>query len=403
MTSGIRNAKEFLKSKELCTEKARSVKLPNISLKKFNGNPLEWPAFWDLFKTSIDDRRDIGESAKFYYLISQLEGDAALLLAEFDHTRESYVEAVQLLKQTYGKTKLLIQARLHAILDIEPLKPNHMDLGRFRSQYEAHIRGLKSLGANVVESGYIYAAILLRKLPRRVADNINRASTSDTWSLDELRGAIEKEIDHLRAAEETEPIGSSAMDFHRKGELMSTISYANNSSQNNANNSNLNYSKSNSVKKFSCAFCAGEHSYFNCTMYTNPISRKERVSKLGLCYNCLRINHSVKNCRISNVCRNCGKKHHTIICSQNNGKTLDGVSSDNFDIENCKNETVMTISEPNSIPIQKGENSSILPTATMLIPGNHGSEVVSRCLFDTGAQNNVKIVIADCIEYWDKD
>ena len=85
MTSGIRNAKEFLKSKELCTEKARSVKLPNISLKKFNGNPLEWPAFWDLFKTSIDDRRDIGEPAKFYYLISQLEGDVALLLAEFVH------------------------------------------------------------------------------------------------------------------------------------------------------------------------------------------------------------------------------------------------------------------------------------------------------------------------------
>ena len=51
----------------------------------------------------------------------------------------------------------------------------------------------------------------------------------------------------------------------------------------------------------------------------------------------------------------------------------------------------MTISEPNSIPIQKGENSSILPTATMLIHGNHGNKAVSRCLFDTGAQKNVRV------------
>ena len=35
------------------------------------------------------------EPAKLYYLISELKGDAALLLAEFDHTRESYTEAVE--------------------------------------------------------------------------------------------------------------------------------------------------------------------------------------------------------------------------------------------------------------------------------------------------------------------
>ena len=42
-----------------------TVNLPQINLKKFSGNPLEWQSLWDLFKSSIDDRRDAAEPAKF--------------------------------------------------------------------------------------------------------------------------------------------------------------------------------------------------------------------------------------------------------------------------------------------------------------------------------------------------
>ena len=99
MTAGIRAAHDFIATKQLVNESTKSVKLPNITLKKFNGNPLDWPAFWDLFKTSIGQRQDIGDPAKFYYLVSQLEGDAAMLLQDFDHTAESYSEAVELLQK----------------------------------------------------------------------------------------------------------------------------------------------------------------------------------------------------------------------------------------------------------------------------------------------------------------
>jgi len=185
---------------------SKSVKLPNIALGKFSGEHLAWPAFWDLFKASIHDRTDLSGPAKFHYLLSQLEGDAAQLLAGFDHTEQEYEQAVSLLKETYGKPKLLIQARLHAILDIASPEPNSTSLAKYRSAYEGHLRGLQSLGCDIESAGFVFTTILLRKLPKRSFDNINRANKSDVLTLAELRKLISDEIELIQA---TENAGSS--------------------------------------------------------------------------------------------------------------------------------------------------------------------------------------------------
>ena len=181
----------------------RSVKLPSITLPTFDGNPMNWPAFWDLFRTSIHERTDISPAAKFNYLMSQLKSDAKNLLTGFNQTEQEYDEAIELLKLTFGKNRLIITARLHAIFDLKSPSPTSSELSKFRSSYEGHLRALRSLGCNIVESGYVFAAILLRKLPPQIADNINRANSSDSWKLEDLRKAIEMEINLLSATEST--------------------------------------------------------------------------------------------------------------------------------------------------------------------------------------------------------
>ena len=197
----LRKAETFLSTSSVQSNK--NVKLPTINLKTFDGNPLNWQGFWDLFKSSIHDRSDIDDATKFYYLRSQLKGDAGLFLENFDHTKEDYQEALELLKSTFGKKKTIIQTRIHCILDLESPRATYTDLNKFRSLYEAHIRGLKALGVNTSEAGYLYAAILQRKLPAKVTDSINRTLPSDEiWTLDTLRQGIERELDYLRCAEE---------------------------------------------------------------------------------------------------------------------------------------------------------------------------------------------------------
>ena len=138
------------------------IKLPSINLRRFDGNPLDWCSFWDLFRSTIHDRTDLPRATKFYYLVSQLDGDASLLLMNFDHTDGSYTEAVQLLQRTYGNKKLLVQSRLHALLDLEPPEMTSTSIGKFRSQFEAHLRGLKTLGANINDASYIFCTIIMR-------------------------------------------------------------------------------------------------------------------------------------------------------------------------------------------------------------------------------------------------
>ena len=47
--------------------KFSTAKLPKISLKEFSGDPLEWTAFWDSFRSAVYDNSDILNVDKMYY------------------------------------------------------------------------------------------------------------------------------------------------------------------------------------------------------------------------------------------------------------------------------------------------------------------------------------------------
>ena len=159
------------------------MKLPIITLPKFSGAVLDWQHFGDLYDSNINSRTDISDAAKFHYLLSQLTGDAAQLMSGFGHAAAEYVETINLLKSTYCNTSRLIEAHIHAILDMNTCKPTAKEVGKFRSLYEGHVRGLKSLGADVEAAGFVIAAVIIRKLPAKIRDNINTENKSDFWDL----------------------------------------------------------------------------------------------------------------------------------------------------------------------------------------------------------------------------
>ena len=74
----------------------QSVKLPQLTLNKFGGDPLDWLNFWDLFKTSVHDRQDLPTPVKFQYLVGQLHDEAKNLVAGFNLTTAEYDEAIDL-------------------------------------------------------------------------------------------------------------------------------------------------------------------------------------------------------------------------------------------------------------------------------------------------------------------
>ena len=127
-----------------------------------------------MFSTSIDS-----EVIEVPLFIVTTEGEARQLMTGFNRTDAEYDEAIALLRSTYGNSKRLTEAHLHAVLDLNSPPATSCELSKFRSGYEGHLRGLKSLNQDIENTVFVFAAVLLRKLPVKIRDNINREGKAD--------------------------------------------------------------------------------------------------------------------------------------------------------------------------------------------------------------------------------
>ena len=377
----------------------RNVKLPQLKLAKFEGNPLNWINFWELFKSSVHERQDLPAPAKFQYLLGQLEGEAARLVAGFSHSATDYAEAIDLLLKTYGQEHILTQSRLNAILDLPSPKPTSESLSNFRSSFEGHLRVLKSSGSDIEHSGYVFAHILLRKLDKQTKDNLNRANGSKIWSLENFRECINNEIQHLTSLNDVEYSSQNGT----TDDSLYTSSF---------NVSNSNYSKSN----YNCRLCKGDHFALNCTQFPTPQSRIEQVKRCNLCYNCLYSNHRLSSCINKGRCKLCNKRHHTALCTSASGpkplkqypSTSDGRNktmlyethnqpireSSDSDTNNAYSSLNLPVAVTSLLSNNATDQVSLLPTANVTIIQNNYKQSY-KALLDTGSMST--FVIRDVV------
>ncbi|GFV11159.1 DUF1758 domain-containing protein [Trichonephila clavipes] len=95
----------------------RKFKLPKIELKKFNGDPKEFLAFWSQFK-KIHDDGSIAEEDKIQYLLQSVEppSKAERQVLSFPATAANYSKAIEQLKELFGRDNLLVQIYVRDLL-----------------------------------------------------------------------------------------------------------------------------------------------------------------------------------------------------------------------------------------------------------------------------------------------
>lgn len=67
-----------------------SVRLPTISLQKFNGQHIGWLKFHGTFVSLIHDNESLSNVKKFHYLNASLEGDAADIVKSLHLSSDNY-------------------------------------------------------------------------------------------------------------------------------------------------------------------------------------------------------------------------------------------------------------------------------------------------------------------------
>ena len=74
------------------------MKLPELNLKKFNGDPTKWCTFWDLFEATVHTNTALSDVERFTYLMSLLAGSAVEAVSGLALSAANYDEATATLK-----------------------------------------------------------------------------------------------------------------------------------------------------------------------------------------------------------------------------------------------------------------------------------------------------------------
>lgn len=158
--------------------------------------------------------------------------------------------------------------------------------------------------------------------------------------------------------------------------------------------------------KDKCDFCRGFHLNYQCNKLNafSANDRMEKVKAAGICFNCLRKGHQVKNCPAPKSCRKCQCRHHTQLHDDDANVTPASTSTaastipdDNLE-QAC--ESVSSTSNPiptseqpvpTSCSCQNTQSSKtvLLLTAVILLSDETGQQQKCRVLLDSGSQVNL--------------
>lgn len=115
------------------------VKLPKLSMKRFNGDLTKWMTFWDSFNSSIHSNPSLSSIDKFNYLMSLVESSAAEAIAGLAITSTNYDEAISILKKRFGNHQLIVNRHMEALLEVNAVS-SHLDIkGRLHDNVDTHI------------------------------------------------------------------------------------------------------------------------------------------------------------------------------------------------------------------------------------------------------------------------
>lgn len=151
-----------------------------------------------------------------------------------------------------------------------------------------------------------------------------------------------------------------------------------------------------------CLICAEPHFVTKCPRFLELSSkaRHSTAKRLGLCLNCLRLGHRLKNCKSAGTCRECKSKHHTLLHfeyrSRSPGAHVDTGDSSTSEVsagsrpQNDRSFVMMTsVFESSSVAV-------LLSTVQAETLDIHGKPFRVRILLDSASQLN--FVTENCMQ-----
>ena len=342
-----------------------------LSVPKFNGDILQWDAFWTRFKANIDSDPFYTEVDKLCYLQEAIE-DPAIDSTLFNGVKNEhhYSEVVRRLHERYDKPKKIHAIYCNRLQQTSMVKHNKQDMQTFLDQAQHTVIGLEATGQ--CSSDAIITNMLLQRLPRVDKEAWMQLTLSETTIRppQELFQFISGRIDMIDA-------GLTDPDSLSKGGEPRPDSKPEIKKERRREKTPPKQQQRGSIHVFSqqpykwdCKICGApeKHPLYFCDKFKamDIKTRRDKVRELKCCFNCFVPGHRNTDCRSQSSCRICSGRHNTMLHQEAPPDTRVGV--------NCASDgTVTTLSM----------------TASVKITGPAGHTLVARALLDSGASQSL--------------
>lgn len=370
-----------------------AVKLPKLDLIKFDGAPLQWVSFINLFDTTIHRNSSICSVTKFQYLLSVLSGEPLSMVRGLNITPQNYMTAYQMLRDRYHSPRRLTTLHLNNLMDLPNASAfNTKGLRLFINSFYEHSQALKALDCDVTESNPLLSALLLRKLDqelRKRLENYRSVNTSDDEtaasphtlpSIDEIIKFLNTECNQVEDASLHHV--STSYNSKQKSPASKGKPYPSRDVSLVATNT----SPKPHTASTSCFVChSKEHKVYSCPNFKayTPKERYDTVKKHNRCTSCLG-NHEVRNCQSRDKCFTCQKSHHTLLHFQPKPSHVTEVPSNLAPTEQVQ----IVSAQGQTSPLGPAACTVVLGTALVKLTGENGHSHVFRALLDSGSMGD---------------
>ncbi|XP_064476598.1 uncharacterized protein LOC135390698 [Ornithodoros turicata] len=248
------------------------------------------------------------------YLKSYLTGKALTAIDGIQITNDNYAVAVELLRERFGRSELIIDEHMACLLQIRPVQ-DAKNVERLRSMLDAvqtGVRSLEALGVNSDSYGVLLLSVLRNGVPSELNLEYHRKHDAEqsTRSSDELLAFLKFLKNEVKSRERSQYRSkSSDCDGGR-----------NDNRQKRYPPSAAALTLGMERESLECIFCASNnHASKPCDSPISLDTRKAILARDNRCFRCAKRNHRSRECRNSKwlKCAKCSGRHITPLCDPN--------------------------------------------------------------------------------------
>jgi hypothetical protein len=239
------------------------IKLPVISLPKFNGDSCSWLQYRDTLETLIVNNTTLTNVQKFHYLIASLNNGAKDLIANLRVTNENFLVAWQLVTQRYNNKGLFAMMHAKYLCQMPQVKKGDAStLRHLINHVSSHINALKALSLNMTFQDLMLNHLMLASLDSETHQQWEQltAARSEVPTTSDLITFLESRCRALELIHNTQSSNTATLSPRTQQSMRTKVSRS---------------PYCNFLRTTQCILCNESHRFFKCDMFIN-MQHKQR-------------------------------------------------------------------------------------------------------------------------------